>query len=210
MQSNKAKAILLGYSGHGMVLAEAASLAGIDIFGYAGPNEASSNPYGLEFLGSERKPDFRWSDCKSYLLGVGSNELRERIANRVYQMGGECLTIIHPDSHLAQKITVDEGTFIARNVSVNPMVKIGKNVILNTSCSVDHECVIGDHVHIAPGAVLAGSVTVNDGAFVGANAVLKEGVRIGRYATIGAGSVVTCHVSDNQTVVGNPARNINQ
>ena len=206
MLSRKETAILLGYSGHGIVVSEAAALAGIDILGYTGLEEVSMNPYNFNFLGDENDPRFQWDRCKRYVLGVGSNTIRKRIAIQVESAGGKCLTIVHPNSSLASEIRIGEGTFVARNVAINPLVQVGKNVILNTSCTIDHECIIGDNVHIAPGAVLAGNVIVEDGAFVGANAVVKQGLTIGRNSTIGAGSVVLRSVGPNQVVVGNPAR----
>lgn len=210
MQSKKEVSVLLGYSGHGLVVAEAAFLMGVQIYGYAGPRRERENPFELKFLGDESDANFNWNVCHSYILGVGSNVLRKKIADRVYKMGGTCMTIIHPDSFLSKSTMIEEGVFIARNVVTNPFVLIGKNSILNTSCSVDHECLIGENVHIAPGAVLAGNVTVKDGAFIGANAVIKQGVVIGRNAIIGAGSVVLKNVDDSLLVAGNPANIISK
>jgi len=206
VQSNNAKAILLGYSGHGMVVSEAATLSGIQILGYTDHKEVHINPYNFDFLGDENDPNFNWENCNSYLLGVGSNTIRERLALRVEKAGGKCMTVVHPNSSLASTASIDSGTFVARNVAVNPLVSVGKNSILNTSCTIDHECLIGNNVHIAPGAVLAGNVIVHDGAFIGANAVVKQGVTIGRNAIVGAGSVVLRNIEANQVVVGNPAR----
>lgn len=206
MQSNNAKAVLLGYSGHGIVVSEAAALSGIKILGYTSLKKVNTNPYNFDFLGDENEPNFNWGNCKSYILGVGSNAIREKIALCVKKAGANCLTIVHPSSSLAGTISIDEGTFVARNVAINSLVQIGQNAILNTSCTIDHECIIGNNVHIAPGAVLAGNVIVHDGAFIGANAVVKQGVTIGRNATVGAGSVVLRNVEENQVVVGNPAR----
>jgi sugar O-acyltransferase (sialic acid O-acetyltransferase NeuD family) len=206
VQSNNAKAILLGYSGHGMVVSEAATLSGIQILGYTDHKEVHINPYNFDFLGDENDPNFNWENCNSYLLGVGSNTIRERLALRVEKAGGKCMTVVHPNSFLASSASIDSGTFVARNVAVNPLVSVGKNSILNTSCTIDHECLIGNNVHIAPGAVLAGNVIVHDGAFIGANAVVKQGVTIGRNAIVGAGSVVLRNIEANQVVVGNPAR----
>ena len=206
MQSNNAKAILIGYSGHGIVVSEAASLSGIEIIGYTSLKKVKTNPFNLDFLGDENDPNFNWGNCKSYILGIGSNAIRERIAIRVKKAEAKCLTIVHPNSSLASTTSIDEGTYVARNVAVNPLVSVGKNSILNTSCTIDHECIIGNNVHIAPGAVLAGNVIVHDGAFIGANAVVKQGVTIGRNATVGAGSVVLRNVEENQVVVGNPSR----
>ena len=202
------KAILLGYSGHGYVVAEAALLQGISILGYAEREEQTQNPYHLDFLGDETLNDFNWQASGFYLLGVGSNSIRAKIANRVLKMGGKCLSVIHTSASLAQAVKIGQGTFVARNVAVNPLVQIGDNVILNTSCSIDHECQIGNNSHIAPGAVLAGNVKVGDGAFIGANSVIKEGVSIGGNAVIGAGSVVIHDVAKHQIVVGNPAKEI--
>ena len=206
MQSNNGKVILIGYSGHGIVVSEAAVLSGFQIIGYTDRKELSINPYNFDFLGNENDPNFNWEYCNSYLLGVGSNSIRERIASRVENAGSKCMTVIHPKSSLATTVVIGEGTFVARNVAVNPLVQIGKNAILNTNCTIDHECMIGNNVHIAPGAVLAGNVVVHDGVFIGANAVVKQGVIIGRNAIVGAGSVVLRNVEENQVVVGNPAR----
>ena len=210
MSDSKMKAILLGYSGHGYVVAEAAILTGIELIGYAESKELEQNPYGLAFLGDETKERFDWEVCNKYILAVGANTIRTKIANRVLEMGGKCLSVIHPDASLAKNVQIGEGSFVARNVSVNPLVQIGDNVILNTSCTIDHECQINANVHIAPGAVLAGNVCVGEGSFIGANSVIREGVKIGKNVVIGAGSVILADVSDDQVVVGNPAKQINR
>lgn len=205
MSIKQQQAIILGYSGHGYVVAEAALLQGIALKGYAEAEELVRNPYDLAYKGDETYVSFNWEACHYYILGVGSNTIRAKIAQRVKDNGGQCLRVIHPNASIAQKVKIGEGTFIARNVAINPLVQIGDNVILNTSCSVDHECQIEDNAHIAPGAVLAGNVKVGEGAFIGANAVIKEGVRIGKHAVVGAGSVVIRDLPAQQIVVGNPA-----
>ena len=205
----KQSAILLGYSGHAFVVAEAALLNGIILLGYAESKPTPLNPYQLPYLGDETQYDFEhWQACQYYVLGVGSNTIRAKIADQVKAPGGACLTIVHPRASLAELVTIGEGTFIARNVAVNPLAEIGQNVILNTSCSIDHECQIADNAHIAPGAILAGNVKIGTGAFVGANAVIREGISIGKEAVIGAGSVVIENVPSNVTVVGNPAKRV--
>ena len=209
VQEGKQLAILLGYSGHAFVVAESALLNRITLFGYADQEASVFNPYQLPYLGDETKSGFEyWHSCKHFIIGVGSNSIRAKIADRVKAQGGTCLTIIHPDASVAKLVEIGDGTFIARNVSVNPLVNIGENVILNTSCSIDHECSIADNVHIAPGAVLAGNVIVGKGAFIGANAVIREGVNIGKEAVIGAGSVVVKDVPPKVTVAGNPSKRI--
>lgn len=203
------QAILLGYSGHGYVVVEAAIQSGIEIIGYAEGKEVIKNPYKLPHLGDETLIGFQhWQTCNNYILGVGSNRIRVKIAARVKENQGRCLAIVHPRASVADSVEIGTGTFIARNAAVNPLVNIGDNVILNTSCSIDHECQIGHNVHIAPGAVLAGNIKVGPGAFIGANSVIKEGISIGANAIIGAGSVVIKNVEPNAVVVGSPAKPI--
>jgi len=49
---------------------------------------------------------------------------------------------------------------------------------------------------------------VRSGAALGANSTILPGVTIGRWAMVGAGSVVTRDVADNELVAGNPAHRI--
>ena len=53
-------------------------------------------------------------------------------------------------------------------------------------------------------------VTVKEGAIIGAGVVILPGVIIGEHALVGAGAVVTKDVEAYTTVVGNPARPINE
>lgn len=208
MQNSIRKTVLLGYSGHGFVVAEALLQQGFELIGYADSCEVEYNPFCIPFLGDERSVDFEWPSQVLYALGVGNNKIREGLAKRVRSNGGRLVSVIHPEASISKDLQLGNGSFIARNAAVNPLVKVGSNVILNTSCIIDHECIIEDNVHIAPGAVLAGNVKVGKGAFVGANCVVKEGVIIGEGSIIGAGSVIIADVNAATIVVGNPGKYI--
>ena len=49
---------------------------------------------------------------------------------------------------------------------------------------------------------------IGNNVYIGAGATLIGSISIGNNCTIGAGSVVTKHMLDNSTVVGNPAREL--
>jgi sugar O-acyltransferase (sialic acid O-acetyltransferase NeuD family) len=201
--------VIIGYSGHGYVVGEAAMASGHALKYYIDKNQNSENPFGLIYLGYEENENFKgWNPDHHYIIGIGDNAIRQKIANGIVQKRLRLLTIIHPASSIAKQTRLGSGVFIARNVAVNPMVEIGDFTILNTSSVVEHECKIGIASHIAPGAVLAGNVEVGDRTFIGANAVVKQGVKIGSDVIIGAGSVILTNISDGQTVAGNPARQI--
>jgi len=58
VQELNSNIVLLGYSGHAYVVAEAALLLKINIKGYASDTMLNFNPYKLDYLGSERGTGF--------------------------------------------------------------------------------------------------------------------------------------------------------
>lgn len=125
----------------------------------------------------------------------------------------------------------DKSNF-GRNVQIGERCKIhfpvwfGDNVIIGNDCKVQaftfipEGVVIEDNVFIGPHVCFTNDkhppsqgkswsqTFVRKGAVIGANATILPGVEIGENAIIGAGSVVTKSVKANETVCGNPARNI--
>ena len=199
--------ILIGYSGHALVVAETAIDNEISLIGYAEKNQISNNPFQLDYLGFENDENFiGWKKQVSFVLGIGDNLLRQKIGNLIESKDRTVETVIHNSASISVTVIIGSGTFINRNVAINAFAKIGKHVILNTGCIIEHDCRIADAVHIAPGAVLAGNVTVGERAFIGANAVVKQGIRIGKDVIVGAGSVIINDVPDGKKVVGNPSR----
>lgn len=199
--------VLVGYSGHGLVVAEAARLNRFRVKSYTEIEPVKNNPFNLEYLGFEGDPTFGgWAENDYFILGIGDNRIRQKVADRILANGKSTLNVMHPSISLSRMVEMGSGNFFARHVSISLLVRIGSNCILNTGTIIEHECELGNAVHIAPGAVLAGNVKVGNFSFVGANAVVKQGIRIGKNVTIGAGTVVLQDVPDNSTMVGNPGK----
>ncbi|WP_312364778.1 acetyltransferase [Sphingobacterium sp.] len=199
---------IIGYSGHSLVLLDAASEAGIIVNSYCEKDEKSFNPFNLKYLGDESSEHFDWNIAGSFILGVGDNQIRKKLAALVMSKGKQLTTIVHPSARISNKAEIGLGNFFAVNCIINAFARIGNNCILNTACVVEHECHIFDHVHIGPGAILTGNVTVGESSFIGANAVVKQGVKIGENAVVGAGSVILQDIPNDEVWAGNPARKI--
>lgn len=207
MPDNNSIAII-GYSGHAFVVLDTAKQMGLDVAYYSERNSVSFNPFEINYLGDEGSESFKWDNVDSFILGIGDNSIRQKVANFILSKNKEILNVIHPSAIISNFATFGVGNFIAANATINALAKIGNNCILNTGCIIEHECVIESGVHIAPGTVLAGSVTVGENSFIGANSVVKQGVKIGSGVTVGAGSVVIKDIPDNEIWVGNPAKKL--
>ena len=203
------KIVLIGYSGHGLVVAETAKTSGMNLNFYTEKKIMAVNPFDLEYLGFEGDDTYSdWDKPYDFILGIGNNTIRKKAVQLVLSKKKRLLNVINATAHISENSVIGQGNFIAKNVVVNVLTEIGNYCILNTGCIVEHECRISNGVHIAPGAVLLGNVSVGEQTFIGANAVIKENINIGRNVIIGAGTVVIKDVPDYSKIVGNPGRAI--
>lgn len=207
MQDKNSIAII-GYSGHSFVVLDAAKQMNLNVKYYCERNQLSYNPFEINYLGDEGNDSFDWNSVDQFILGIGGNKIRQKVAGLILSKKKILLNVVHPSSIISNYATFGTGNFIAANVTVNALAKIADNCILNTGCIVEHECVIENGVHIAPGSVLAGNVFVGENSFIGANSVVKQGVKIGNGVTVGAGSVVVKDIPNNEIWAGNPAKKL--
>lgn len=114
-------------------------------------------------------------------------------------------------------------------ISEKGRIIIGNNVGISNSCIRSFEYIqIDDDVYIGGdckiydtdfhSVVYSDRIIKNDynkktdpvhikkGAFIGAHSIILKGVTVGEYSVIGAGSVVTKNIPDNEVWAGNPAR----
>ncbi len=199
---------IIGYSGHSFVVLDAAKQMNLDVKYYCERNQAAFNPFKINYLGDEGSDSFDWNSIDQFILGIGDNKIRQKVANLILSKKKILLNVIHPSSIISNYATFGVGNFVAAKVTINALAKIGNNCILNTGCIIEHECIIESGTHIAPGSVLAGNVSVGENSFIGANSVVKQGVKIGNGVTVGAGSVVIKDIPDNEIWAGNPAKKL--
>lgn len=189
---------IYGASGHGLVVADIASICGYDdiIFVDDGDNEYPSFE------------DIKRTSGIPIAFGIGDNSIRAKLFEKVQNSGFDIISLIHPSSIISSSVTIGKGTVVMPNVVVNAKAKIADGVILNTSCVVEHECIIDEFVHISPTVALAGDVKVGKYTHIGIGSNVIQGIIIGENVTIGGGSMVIRHIDDNQKVVGIPAQAI--
>lgn len=156
-------------------------------------------------------PDDPWFSKSSDTTGIekNDNDVRPTTSN-----------IIEP--------TNIYGTCIPSDVFVGPFVEIQKNCVIGSKTRISSHSFLCENVHIGDNCFIGHGVmftndkfssstksnerpeqylptTIGDNVRIGSNATILP-VEIGDNAVIGAGAVVTCNVDANTTVVGNPAR----
>ena len=200
--------ILIGYSGHSLVVYGILKASGHTVTGYCDAAEKQYNPFELHYYGTELSGmGIKALEKFGFFISIGDNGTRKKIYDQLALKKLLPSNAIHPSAVIDAAAGIAlHGVMIAANVTINPLAKIGIGVICNTGCIIEHECIVGDFSHIGPGAVLCGNVKVGNNSFVGASAVIRQGVSIGKNVMIGAGAVVINDVPDNVTVMGVPAK----
>lgn len=88
-------------------------------------------------------------------------------------------------------------------------IKIGSDVFIGSGCRIYdtdfHPIDYNERIKLAPTAKTA-PIIIDDGVFIGADSTILKGVHIGKHCIVGAGSVVTKNIPDNEVWAGNPAK----
>jgi len=204
--------LVVGAGGHAKVVLDVLRAMGMPVAGVTDPQRPPGDLFeGVPCLGD----DGAWADLfrsglREAIVAVGDNARRRAAAAELRSLGFRLENALHPSALISPSARLGTGIAAMPGAIVNAASTIGDDVILNTAATVDHDCRIGAGAHVAPGAHLAGYVTVGEGVLIGVGAVVGRGrqLAIGDSAIVGSGAVVFTDVPPGATVVGNPARRV--
>lgn len=123
-------------------------------------------------------------------------------------VGGALNTIISvdPDAELSigNNVGISNAEIVVKKkVTISDEVMIGGGVKIYDS---DFHPINYNERKMTPNEGVSKPVFIKRGAFIGAHSIILKGVTIGENSVIGAGSIVTQNIPDNEVWAGNPAK----
>lgn len=140
------------------------------------------------------------SDVKTVNIGENTNIWQYCVVFPEARIGSNCnicaFVLIENDVIIGNNVTIKSGVQIWDGITIEDNVCVGPNVTFTNdkfpkSKNPDWELK---------------KTLIKEGASIGANSTVLPGIEIGRNSLIGAGSVVTKNVPDNELWIGNPAK----
>jgi sugar O-acyltransferase (sialic acid O-acetyltransferase NeuD family) len=212
---SKPKLILVGGGGHCKACIDVIEQEGkYNIIGILDlPDKQGEKILNYKIIGSDSDCEIYHQQGCEFLITVGqikSANIRKNIFEKLNALSVNIATVISPRAYISRYAMIGKGTIVMHNAFINAGVSIGENCILNSSCNIEHDAVIGTHCHISTGAFVNGDCKLGNEVFIGSNATVSNQVNIGSNVIVGAGTLVIENISDNQTVLGVPAKSLNE
>lgn len=142
------------------------------------------------------------------ILAIGYPEPRQLLWRQLQQPSLSFPTLVHPDATLETGVDLGQGVVILAGARLSPRSSSGNHVSFGRQVVIGHDVQIGHFCALMPSATISGDVQIGDGALIGTNATVLEGLTIGANARVGAGAVVIRDVRPEATVIGVPARDV--
>jgi UDP-3-O-[3-hydroxymyristoyl] glucosamine N-acyltransferase len=109
---------------------------------------------------------------------------------------------------LEDNVEVGSNTCIDRGTLGDTIIREGAKI--DNLVHIAHNVVVGRHAVVIAHAMIGGSTRIGDYAWVAPCACVRDVVSIGDRAMIGLGAVVVRDVPDGATVMGIPARPVDE
>ena len=202
------KVVLLAAKNHAKFIVDICHDAAIRVHGFLDDTfDQGHKVMGYPVLGGfSLIEDSNFRKEFEFFVAMGTPKNRLHWGRRLLELGASVANIIHPTAAVSRDARMGAGTLINSFVTMHVDAELGDFVCVDNHCTVAHHVELADGVNFSPGVRAMGSVKCGETTFVGAGAVLIPRIEIGARTVVGAGAVVTRDAPSDVTIVGNPAK----
>lgn len=205
--------LIVGAGGHGKVVAEAAESMRVwkEISFLDDQYPEMGKVLNYSVIGMIKDASKFLSEYDSTVVAIGNSDIRLDLIENLSSLGYLLPLITHSTAWVSPSASLAAGCVVLANAVVNAEASIGMGCVINTSAVIEHDCHLGNGIHACPNSSLGGGVNVGDHAWIGIGCSVIHCVSIGERVIMGAGSVVTNDIGENDiTVAGVPAKRVSK
>ena len=209
---NKKKLIIFGAGGNADVICSTIKDINqdsqqIEILGFFDDVEKKKDILGK--INKNNVDKFKKYKDVYFIWSLRSANLGKKIMNKYNNLdlsAKKLLTVKHPTAVISKFSKIGNGVTIHPFVNIGPGVNINNNIHIFSHSLIGHNTILSHFSYVANNSSIGAFVKVKEGVYIGMNASIKERITIEKWSTVGMGSVVIRNVTENSTVVGNPAK----
>lgn len=182
--------LIVGAGGHGRTLYETAILLGHEDIVFLDDNESLSGNRHVRIIGKISNLKQYARKAKHIVIGIGNNEVRQRLHEELASLDIYPITLIHPFAFVSPSATLGPGSAVLAGAVIGSNTILGAGTIVNCHSTVDHDSILGDFVHLGVGVHLAGGACIGKSAFLQAGTVGGYSVKVETNTVCPAGTIL--------------------
>jgi len=144
------------------------------------------------------------------IVTIGNINFRKEFFNKYTDF--HFPNLIHSKSNISESSKLGKGIIIHYGVYIGPDVIVNDFCHLDTNCIIEHDCYLEKNIMVCPGVNICGGVQIKNDVFKGSgttiiNSTEKKKIILNENCFIGAGSLITSSIKNNQLYYGTPLLN---
>lgn len=137
---------------------------------------------------------------------IGKNHTTAKLFESINIPDDRWATIVHHTAFIDDTVVLDPGVFVMYNAYIAPRTHIGKCTMIKANTNIGHDVTIGAISHVAMGSTIVSCASLGFCSDIAVGSTMLAHTSIGNYSMLGAASLLTHTISDNEIWTGNPAR----
>lgn len=181
-----------------------------DIIGFLDDDVSKHNTVigGFTVLGSTDMLTQYSEKGIAIVFGIAFPSVKKKLLDNYKNLSFDFPSFISKGAWVSNAVTIGNGCIIYPGTAINYETEIADFVVINMNCSLGHNCSVAAFSSLAPGVNLGGNTKVGSCVELGIGSSTVQGIFIADNAVIGGQAMVVSNVSNGDTVVGIPAKNI--